>query len=76
MEQVNQIGDEETPIFQISIGQTFKPYAWRASHHMDFQFECLYCDSESLKGYQVEDQYGNMGKIATCPDCERVNAKY
>ena len=75
MQQANPLNDE-IPIFSISVGQTFKPYTWKASYDMDFNSECLYCESESLKGYQVEDEYGNAGKVATCPICERVNAKY
>lgn len=68
--------EENLPIFSISVGQTFKPYVWKASHDMDFRSECLYCESEVLKGYMVEDEHGNSGRIATCPHCDRVNAKY
>lgn len=77
MEHANWITNEDmNPIFSIGVGQTFKPYAWKASYDMDFHSECLYCESEVLKGYRVEDENGMMGRIATCPECERVNAKY
>ncbi|MBP1932935.1 hypothetical protein [Ammoniphilus resinae] len=77
MENADRLIDGGTThVFSIHVGQTFRPYSWKASADMDFRSECLYCDSEVLKGYIVEDEFGNVGRIATCPDCERVNAKY
>ncbi|HJV45190.1 MAG TPA: hypothetical protein VJ824_05615 [Bacillota bacterium] len=77
MEFADRLGSEETVSFSpISVGQTFKPYTWKANHDMDFRSECLYCDSELLKGYTVEDESGKSGRIAVCPECERINAKY
>lgn len=77
MEFADRLKSEDmTPNFNISVGQTFRPYAWKANYDMDFRSECLYCDSELLKGYTVEDEFGKMARIAVCPDCERINAKY
>jgi hypothetical protein len=77
MNSAERMEDEQlSPIFTISVGQTFKPYAWKASHDMDFHAECLYCESEVLKGYIVEDEFGRSGRIAACPTCDKVNAKY
>ncbi|WCK55758.1 hypothetical protein PP175_07405 [Aneurinibacillus sp. Ricciae_BoGa-3] len=61
-----------------SIGETFKPFAWKANFDMDFSSECLYCDSSvsGLQGYVVEDAKGGSQRIAICPACQRVNARY
>lgn len=62
----------------ISIGDTFKPFLWKADFDMDFSSECLYCDTEvmGLKGYRVEDEKGSLLRVAVCPNCQKVNAKY
>jgi hypothetical protein len=76
MEQIDQVQDEVISLRLISVGQRFKPFAWKASHDMDFRSECLYCDSQALKGYLVEDDSGQGGRVAICPECDKVNAKY
>jgi hypothetical protein len=76
MEPIERIEDEEVSIHTISVGQTFKPFSWKASHDMDFRSECLYCEATYLKGYMVEDDLGRGGRVAICTECERVNAKY
>ncbi|WP_035101368.1 hypothetical protein [Aneurinibacillus terranovensis] len=63
---------------RISIGETFKPYAWKANFDMEFSSECLYCDSTltRLEGYIIEDGKGVAQRIAICPSCQKVNARY
>jgi hypothetical protein len=62
----------------ISAGQTFKPFAWKANFDMEFSSECLYCDAgvSRLKGYVVEDEKGTALRVAICPVCQKVNARY
>ncbi|GEN33196.1 MULTISPECIES: hypothetical protein [Aneurinibacillus] len=61
----------------IGIGQVFKPFAWKANFDMDFSSECMYCDSnESLKGYTVENEEGSAARVAICPACRKINARY
>jgi hypothetical protein len=61
----------------IQAGQIFKPFAWKANFDMDFSSECMYCDStKSLKGYAVEDEQGRQARIAICPVCQKINARY
>lgn len=62
----------------ISIGDTFKPLAWKADFDMEFSSECLYCDTdvEPLKGYRVVDEKGDSVRVAVCPSCQKVNARY
>jgi hypothetical protein len=62
----------------IFIGDTFKPLAWKANFDMEFSSECLYCDTDvtRLKGYRIEDEKGSNIRVAVCPNCQKVNAKY
>lgn len=61
----------------IYTGQTFKPFAWKANFDMDFSSECMYCDaSKHLKGYVVEDERGDTTRVAICPSCQKINARY
>ncbi|WP_139491367.1 hypothetical protein [Brevibacillus dissolubilis] len=60
----------------ISVGEEFKGIDWKAQHDMEFNTECLFCSSENITGYRVEDETGRTGKIAVCPTCEKVNAVY
>ncbi|MGE5702805.1 MAG: hypothetical protein ACM32O_09775 [Clostridia bacterium] len=60
----------------ISVGEDFKAIVWKAQYDMDFKTECLFCYSDKIRGYRVEDELGHSGKVAVCPDCEKVNAVY
>ncbi|WP_232699865.1 hypothetical protein [Brevibacillus daliensis] len=60
----------------ICVGENFKSIAWKAQYDMEFSSECLFCSSEKITGYRVEDELGHAGKIAICPTCEKVNAVY
>ncbi|MBO8165189.1 MAG: hypothetical protein H0Z34_16010 [Brevibacillus sp.] len=60
----------------ISVGDGFKSIVWKAEYDMDFDTECLFCYSERITGYRVEDESGVAGKVAVCPQCEKVNAIY
>ncbi|WCN37065.1 hypothetical protein [Aneurinibacillus uraniidurans] len=61
----------------ISTGQIFKPFAWKANFDMEFSSECMYCDSDKrLVGYTVEDEDGSAMRVAICPVCQKVNARY
>jgi len=60
----------------INVGEDFKSIAWKAQYDMDFNTECLFCFSERITGYRVEDERGQTGKVAVCPHCEKVNAVY
>lgn len=62
----------------ISIGDTFKPLSWKADFDMEFSSECLYCDTDvsRLKGYRIEDEMGTFLRVAICPTCQKVNARY
>ncbi|MBO8170569.1 MAG: hypothetical protein H0Z33_01640 [Bacillaceae bacterium] len=60
----------------ILVGDSFKPIVWQADYDMDFSSDCLFCHNEDLKGYQVVDEQGMSGKIAVCPSCLKVNARY
>ncbi len=60
----------------INVGEDFKSIAWKAQYDMDFNTECLFCFSERITGYRVEDERGHAGKVAVCPHCEKVNAIY
>lgn len=66
----------DTPL-SIYTGQIFRPYTWKANFDMDFSSGCIYCDSDaSLKGYAVEDEQGATAKVAICPSCQKINARY
>lgn len=67
---------EQSPSFSILIGEAFKPITWKAGFDMDFSAGCLFCNHSELKGYQVEDEQGVAGKVAVCPQCFKVNARY
>ncbi len=60
----------------ITVGEGFKSIVWKAQYDMDFNTECLFCFSEQIVGYRVEDEHGHSGKVAVCPKCEKVNAVY
>jgi hypothetical protein len=66
----------EIPAILISVGEDFKSIVWKAQYDMDFNTECLFCFSERITGYRVEDELGRSGKVAVCPHCEKVNAIY
>lgn len=60
----------------IQVGEGFKAFVWKAQYDMDFKTECLFCYSDKITGYRVEDELGRAGKVAVCPSCEKVNAIY
>lgn len=60
----------------ISVGEGFQSIVWKAEYDMDFNTECLFCFSDRITGYRVEDEAGRAGKVAVCPKCEKVNAVY
>ncbi|GED69061.1 hypothetical protein BRE01_27630 [Brevibacillus reuszeri] len=60
----------------INVGEDFKSIVWKAQYDMDFNTECLFCFSDQITGYRVEDEAGHAGKVAVCPHCEKVNAIY
>nr|MBO2469821.1 hypothetical protein [Bacillota bacterium] len=64
------------PFSSLSIGDPFRPLAYKASYDMDFSLECLYCSGSRLKGYQVEDENGVQANLVVCEDCGRVNGAY
>lgn len=63
-------------VITINVGEGFKSIVWKAQYDMDFKTECLFCYSEQITGYRVEDEDGRSGKVAVCPNCEKVNAIY
>jgi len=63
-------------LITINVGEDFKSIVWKAQYDMDFNTECLFCFSERITGYRVEDEEGHPGKVAVCPHCEKVNAIY
>jgi hypothetical protein len=68
---------QHQPLFlTINVGEEFKSIVWKAQYDMDFNTECLFCYSERITGYRVEDELGRAGKVAVCPHCEKVNAIY
>lgn len=62
----------------ISIGEFFNPLDWKANFDMEFSSECLYCDDDVtlLKGYLIEDGNHSKIRVAVCPNCQKVNARY
>ncbi|CAM3337534.1 hypothetical protein BRIN106911_08105 [Brevibacillus invocatus] len=72
---LNSLGHDLLPI-TINVGEDFKSIVWKAQYDMDFNTECLFCFSEQITGYRVEDEAGHTGKVAVCPHCEKVNAIY
>lgn len=70
------IPQQEQLSITISVGEDFKSIVWKAQFDMEFNTECLFCFSEQISGYRVEDEYGQAGKVAVCPHCEKVNAIY
>jgi hypothetical protein len=76
MRRAISIPQHEQISVTISVGEDFKAIVWKAQYDMDFNTECLFCFSERITGYRVEDEYGQAGKVAVCPHCEKVNAIY
>jgi hypothetical protein len=72
---LSSLQHELVPI-TINVGEDFKSIVWKAQYDMDFNTECLFCFSEQITGYRVEDEAGHSGKVAVCPHCEKVNAIY
>lgn len=73
---INALQPNEHVHMTICVGEDFKSIAWKAQYDMEFNSECLFCFSEKITGYRVEDEIGHSGKIAICPTCEKVNAIY
>lgn len=69
-----QLRDQD--MITIRVGEGFKSIVWKAQYDMDFNKECLFCSSGKIIGYRVEDEYGHSGKVAICPQCEKVNVVY
>jgi|GEM_PF-559004 len=72
---LSSLQQELDPI-TIVVGEEFKSIVWKAQYDMEFNTECLFCFSERIVGYRVEDEVGRTGKVAVCPHCEKVNAIY
>jgi hypothetical protein len=76
MRRVFSLPQQEHLSITINVGEDFKSIVWKAQYDMDFNTECLFCFSERITGYRVEDEQGHAGKVAVCPHCEKVNAVY
>jgi len=76
MRRATSLPQQEHLSITISVGEDFKAIVWKAQYDMDFNTECLFCYSDQITGYRVEDEKGKMGKVAVCPRCEKVNAVY
>ncbi|MBM7590786.1 hypothetical protein [Brevibacillus fulvus] len=76
MRKMVSLPQQEELSITINVGEEFKSIVWKAQYDMDFNTECLFCFSDRITGYRVEDEQGRSGKVAVCPSCEKVNAIY
>ena len=76
MRRISDLFEPDHVYITINVGEDFKSISWKAQYDMDFSTECLFCSSNNIRGYRVEDENGKSGKIAVCPHCEKVNAIY